>query len=79
MLPWPYPSAGIIRIRFKGSADRVRVSGTQATPWVSPRTLTGIDGAVRVAALRSSSASTDPAHTHPHPKGPSSKWYRPAR
>ncbi len=41
MLRWaPYPSAGIVRIRFKGTADRIRISGS-GPPLGSADTVSG--------------------------------------
>ena len=41
MLRWaPYPSAGIVRIRFKGTADRIRISGS-GPPLGSADTISG--------------------------------------
>ena len=42
MLRWaPYPSAGIVRIRFKGTADRIRISGS-GPPLGSADTVSGV-------------------------------------
>ena len=42
MLGWvPYPSAGVVRIRFKGSTDRIRVSGS-GPPLGSADTVSGV-------------------------------------
>ena len=43
MLRWaPYPSAGIVRIRFKGTADRIRISGS-GPPLGSADTVAGVE------------------------------------